>query len=356
MLGALVRCRTEALGGHLYVCSSCGHHQPHYNSCRDRHCPGCQSLEQARWVEAREERVLPVGHHHVVFTVPSELRTVFRFNDRVAFEALFDAVQTALVDLALERGVRLGVTAVLHTWTRELRYHPHVHCVVTGGGLSRDDTRWIDRRRYLLPAEQMKSRFREALLDRLRRLRERGRLRVDGDGDGAPDPRAFAALLQSLPPRPKWVLYIERPFAKSKHVLRYLGRYTHRVAITDQRLVAVDGDEVRFRTRGGQGMTLVGEEFVRRFLQHVLPRGLRKIRHFGLYAPTNVQRRLPIARSLIGAGDRDVARCERRKESAVEMLERLTGRDVLACPACAQGRFVRWPILPRGRGPPRGEG
>lgn len=348
LLSDIVACRTPALGGHLQVCPQCGHEQPQYNSCRNRGCPSCQALEQARWIAAREARILPVGHHHVVFTLPSQLRPLAQRNPGTVFNLLFEAVHTTLSGLAADTlSARLGVTAVLHTWTRELLYHPHVHCVVTAGGLSLDGERWVACERYLFPVQRMKARFRARLLAGLERLRRQGKLHLPGEED-APDPTAWASLIRSLPPGPSWVVYIEAPFGRSTHVLQYLGRYTHRIAISDHRILAMDDHHVTFRTRGEATLTLHPLEFMRRFLLHILPRGFHKIRHFGLYAPAAAQGALPRAAALLGQGDREALPSGSDPgKTWDELLTALTGKDPLLCPRCLGARMRLHP-LPRG--------
>lgn len=342
-----MRCRTAALGGHLWECSACGFQQPHYNSCRNRGCPNCQALAQARWIEAREKRILPVGHHHVVFTLPSQLRTLVRWNPTAGFKLLFAAVNETLATLAEDvLGVRLGVTAVLHTWTRDLRFHPHVHCVVTAGGLSLDDTQWVERTEFLFPSARMKALFRARLLAGLQRARDAGELTLPEDG-AQPDERAWKRLMRRLPPKKKWVVHVEAPFGRSTHVLRYLGRYTHRIAISDQRLVSFDARGVCFRTRKGQTATLDPLAFIGRFLQHVLPRRFHKIRHYGLYASANAKTRLPQARRLLGSGDSgliDDDTADQEPQTWLELLARLIQGNPLICPSCGVGTLVQRPL------------
>ncbi len=354
VLRSIQVCRTAALGGHLYVCDTCGVEIPLYNSCRNRHCPACQALDQARWIAAREERILPVGHHHVVFTLPAELRPLARRAPREIYALLFEAASKTLEILARETlGAQLGVTMVLHTWTRELLFHPHVHCVVTAGGLSLDGKSWIPRERFLFPSARMKAVFRGRILKGLERLRAEEHISLDD--------AAWRALLRNLPKMQKWVVYVEAPFGRSTHVIRYLGRYTHRVAISDARLVSLDARGVTFRTRDDDRTTLPPEEFIRRFLLHVLPSGFHKIRHFGLYAGQTVHGRLAIARTLLGEGDGgdpdDALDGEADPDDAgdwASLLEQLTGESPLVCPVCKQGRLVLHPIpIARSpRGPP----
>ncbi len=351
LLRDVMVCRTAALGGHLYVCRSCQHELPVYNSCRNRNCPNCQALDQARWIEARRARVLPVGHHHVVFTLPAQLRSLAKRHRRRVFGLLMTAVRETLTVLPREHlGLQLGVTAVLHTWTRKMLFHPHVHCVVTAGGLSLDGMRWVHREGFLLPVELLQAFFRGRVLHHLARLQDLGELDLGT--------AAYNKLIGSLPKPKRWCIHIEQPFGRSTHVFEYLGRYTHRIAISDFRLVQVRDDAVRFRTRGDDTTSLAPHVFIDRYLQHVLPRGLHKIRHFGLYAAANVRKRLPVAKALIGQGDRQVQEEEQTHapldETAVEMLERLTGENLLRCPRCRTGQMERHPLRdPDARGPPR---
>lgn len=354
-------CRTADLGGHVYVCDDCGHRVPVYNSCRNRGCPTCQALEQARWIEARKKRLLPVGHHHVVATLPAQLRPLAQQNPRAMFRLLFDAVRDMLTVLPRDHlGLQLGVTAVLHTWTRSLLFHPHVHCIVTAGGLTLDgvtpdDDQWVHRAGFLLPIALMKAYFRGRILHYLARGRRRGELLLPGEVEPTDQP-AWDRLVRSLPKPDKWCIHIQKPFGRSAHIVEYLGRYTHRIAISDSRLVSVDDGLVRFRGRDDDLVALSPFAFLGRFLLHVLPAGLHKIRHFGLYAAAHVRGRLATARALLGEGDgglQEEPPDEAAPETAVELLLRLTGEDLLVCPACRTGRMQRRPLPePTGRSPP----
>jgi hypothetical protein len=297
VLAALSCCRTARLGGHIEHCVTCGYAHPVYNSCRDRHCPSCQAYAQHEWIAQREARVLPVPHFHVVFTLPAELRVLARSDPRSLYDLVFAAASETLLTLGRDRlGGTLGVTMVLHTWTRELLLHPHVHCVVTAGGLT-DDGAWARpaSRRFLFPIGAMRKLFRGIVATGLRRRFDERRLRVPED---LADPAAFRRLLRSVH-RQDWVVYAKAPFAGAHHVFRYLGRYTHRVGLSDQRLVALSDTHVTFRTRGAEQRTVPVHEFLRRFLLHVLPDRFHKVRHFGLYSGTGVREALPIARSVV---------------------------------------------------------
>lgn len=350
VLNDILRCRTAALGGHLWVCDRCDHKLPVYNSCLNRNCPQCQAFEQARWIAARAKRLLPVGHHHVVFTLPSELRPLARRHPRQVHGALFEAASQTLDVLARDvLGARLGVTAVLHTWTRTLSYHPHLHCVVTAGGLALDGSRWLKRKQYLFHVSRMKAVFRGRLLASLQRRHEAGDIELEGDGA-----EAWRCLVATLPTWRKWVVYIQPPFGRSTHVIEYLGRYTHRIGISDARLVAHDERGVTFRTHGDDTATLAPCDFIARFLQHVLPAGFHKIRHFGLYAAAHVHRLWPRASELLGDGDgladQQPPQDDLASADTLTLLALLTGTDAACCPRCDTGRLHPRP-LPRARSP-----
>jgi hypothetical protein len=344
-LRAIERCRTAVLGGHLDVCTACGHDRPSYNSCRNRHCPKCQSLAQARWTDKRLERLLPVRYFHVVFTLPSELRAVAARHREAVFDLLFAAASQTLLALSHDPkrlGAQLGATMVLHTWTRDLRFHPHVHAIVTGGGLTEDARRWVrSRPDFLFPVRVMGALFRGKMLAALERAQARGQIDL---GPIALDP------LHKM----RWVVYAKRPFGGPEQVIRYLGRYTHRVGISNRRLVAMDERGVTFRTKDGKRATLPGQELLARFVQHVLPPGFVKIRHYGLHAASHATTRLEIARQRLTHVTPPGDRRERlRPEDWRSLMFQLTGLDVRVCPACKQPALERRALpVPRSRAPP----
>ena len=345
----MAKCRTAALGGHLDVCTQCGDSRPSYNSCRNRHCPKCQGLTAQQWIEAREQRVLPVGHFHVVFTVPSELHPLMAFRRKELFGALFAAASQSLQQLARrELGATLGITAILHTWTRELRFHPHVHCIVTAGGLSIDHQRWIARKGFLFHVRALGALLRGKMMDAIRRLQ---RERCFEGFDDFVDPEGFDRLMRRLA-KHKWVVYCKKPFARTEHLFRYLGRYTHRVGIANSRLLEVDNHRVTFRTKGERTATVPPVEFLARLVQHVLPPGFVKIRHYGLYSGTHVHELLARARQLLPPDD---TRCLATATRWYELLLALVGRDVRLCPVC-EGDVVFQPLpsprQPTARSPP----
>jgi hypothetical protein len=352
-LKAIVRCRTAALGGHLDACDACGYTHPSYNSCRDRHCPKCQALAQERWICAREQRVLPVEHFHVVFTIPSTLHRLAAYRRRLVFDAMFGAACNALLDLGQSRlSATLGVTAVLHTWTRELRFHPHVHCIVTAGGLALDQSQWVHTSpNYLFPVKVLGALFRGKLMDRIRRLHRDGAFAGFEDFD---DPEGFDRLMRRLA-GVDWVVYAKKPFRSSHHVFRYLGRYTHRVGIANSRLVHIDDDNVTFRTKNGRTVAVEPVEFLRRFVQHVLPPRFVKIRHYGLYASSSVKRSLPVARHRLPEPPKHSSPPPELPPSWCDLLAALTGRDPRCCRRCgAEVRIEHVAASPRpaARSPP----
>lgn len=356
----LMRCRTAALGGHLDVCTACGFTRPAYNSCRNRHCPKCQALRQARWVEQRVARLVPTHYFHVVFTVPRELHGLVRRNRARLYTLLLQSAAAALATLArdpkwLTESAQLAITTVLHTWTRELLFHPHVHCLVSGGGLSLDGRRWLPAPPdFLFPVHVLAKLFRGKFLAGLATLRADRKL-DDDVTDRAARRRRRRLYDQS------WVVYAKRPFGGPQQVFRYLGHYTHRVAISNHRLVHHDDDTVVFRTRGRDRTACPPVEFIRRFLDHVLPAHFVKIRHFGLFAPGQVRTRLAHARHLLATtavpippADTGLAPQARTPDTLplAALLLALTGIDLARCPICHQRTMVRRPMPRAYRGPP----
>src|SRR6516162_345090 len=293
VLNAILRCRTAALGGHVDACSGCGHQAVSFNSCRNRHCPRCQANARDRWLEAREKDLLPTRYVHVVFTLPGQLSLLALQNKREIYSLLFQASAETLLQVAGDPkrlGAEIGFFSVLHTWNQKLQHHPHVHCVVPAGGLAPDHSRWIDsQQRFFLPVEVPGEVFRGKFVDGLEQLHAEHKLAFHGTLSALQNRKTFAAWLRPLF-RTKWVVYAKRPFGGAQHALRYLGQYTHRVAISNHRLVALADGAVTFRWRDSAHsnkkrlMTLPVDEFLRRFLLHVLPPGFVRIRHFGFQA------------------------------------------------------------------------
>ena len=320
-LSAITLCRTAALGGHQGVCLECDlKADPSYNSCRNRNCPKCQGLAQERWIANRSRAILPVPHFHGVFTLPEDFRLLARLYPREVYGALFRCAGAALLDLARTRlGLVPGLTLVLHTWTRELGFHPHLHVLVSAGGLSLDGLAFKRvAEKFLVHVTPLAKRFKTILMDALRALFAKG-VFVMTKG-------AFGALMASLWEQ-DWHVHVKQAFQSSSHVLKYLGRYTHRVAISNSRLLDVTKDQVTFRTKDGRKVGLTPVTFLRRFVQHVLPDGFKKIRHAGLYASPKA---LAQARALLGSPEQPVP----PQPTWQEALLALTGRDVARCPQC----------------------
>jgi len=351
------RCRTALLGGHLDVCSQgCGYSAISYNSCRNRHCPKCQSLKQARWLAARRERLLPTRYFHLVVTLPHELKPLARCNPELVYNLLFEAASRALLQLARDYErlrAQIGFTAVLHTWDQDLNWHPHLHLVVTGGGLSLDGDRWIAARNsYLLPVKALSKVIRGKFLEALEKAWHEGKLQ------GWVPPAQFPRFLRKLR-RKKWVVYAKEAFGGSHQAFHYLSRYTHRVAISNQRLVSLAAEQVTFQARDnhrpGQKrlVTLTAPEFIRRFLGHVLPPRFVKIRHYGLMAPRNAKTKLEKARALLSLQTPGATAAPQSLEFDTpsetntwqDLLRVLTGIDLTVCPNCGQGRIIRTRLI-----------
>ena len=311
IMSAVEHCRTATMGGHVEACTDCGHWRIAYNSCRNRHCPKCQGSAARTWLATREADLLPVGYFHVVFTLPAEVSTIALQNKALVYDMLFRAASDTMQIIAADPrhlGARIGITAVLHTWGSALTHHPHIHMIVPGGGISLDGTRWISSRpAFLLPVRVLGALFRRLFLTRLIALHNAGQLRFHGGMAGLADRRHF---LQHLSPvrKKRWVVYAKAPFAGPEAVLAYLSRYTHRVAISNRRLIGFDEAGVTFgykdyRRSGAdrpQVMTLCADEFIRRFLLHALPKGFHRIRHYGLLASGTRKDSLQRARQLLG--------------------------------------------------------
>ena len=342
-LRAIASCRTAALGGHRAVCTACGAERITYNSCRNRHCPKCQRVATERWLDARRREVLPIPYFHVVFTLPHTLNSLAQSHPRLIYRLLFQAAASTLTRFGRDPrqlGGDLGGTAVLHTWGQTLTQHVHVHCVVTGGALAPGGTRWIPARPgFLFPVRALAKVFRGRYLAGLRRAFDRGDLHLTGGLATLAEPTAFAAWLDELCTQ-AWVVYCKPPFAGPEHVLAYLGRYTHRVALSNDRLVAVADGRVRFRWRDyadGDRVKLMEldiDEFLRRFLLHIVPDGFVRIRHFGLLA--NRRRAAALAQCRVLLTQPPPVE---RPESVRDLMLRLTGVDIERCPVCQQGRL-----------------
>ena len=312
VMSAIETCRTAALGGHVEGCEDCGHRRIAYNSCRNRHCPKCQGAAAREWLAAREADLLPVGYFHVVFTLPAEVADIAFHNKAEVYDLLFRVAAETMLTIAADPrhlGARIGVTAVLHSWGSAMTHHPHIHMIVPGGGISLDGERWVSSRaRFLLPVRVLAKLFRRLFLDNLQQLHASGRLRFFGGHIGLSERRAFLRHLAPLRKK-RWVVYSKPPFSGPEAVLAYLSRYTHRVAISNRRLITLDEHGVTFRYKDyrcdgpkrQRTMTLSPDEFIRRFLLHVLPKGFHRIRHYGLLASAGRKANVARARELLDA-------------------------------------------------------
>jgi hypothetical protein len=348
---AIQNCRTAALGGHLDSCTRCGHQAISYNSCRNRHCPKCQTQARQRWLAAHEQEVLPTAYFHVVFSVPHELNVLALENPHCFYDRLFAAASATLLEVAANPkrlGADIGIIAILHTWGQNLLLHPHLHCVVPAGGLAPDHNCWLSTKPdFFLPIPVLRKAFRGKFVAGLKRLRQRGKLCRDGPGCIFSDPKQWAKLLRRLHLR-RWMVYAKAPFGGPMQVLRYLGRYTHRVAISNHRLVAFDGERVSFQWKdyahgsAQKIMTLAATEFLRRFFLHVLPRGFVRIRSFGFLANRFRTQALALCRQLLATSP-PAATADREQTASwhcphcgapMEVRQSFTAAELLSrCPA-----------------------
>jgi Putative transposase/Transposase zinc-binding domain len=355
VMSAIERCRTAALGGHVTRCEDCAHTQIAYNSCRNRHCPKCQGAAARDWLAEREAELLPVPYFHLVFTLPAGIADIAYQNKAAIYDALFKASSETLLTIAADPkhlGARIGITAVLHSWGSAMTHHPHVHMIVPGGGLSANGSKWVaGKPSFFLPVRVLSKLFRRLMLEQLAAAHAASKLQFFGAHAHLAAAAAFAAFLAPLR-KTNWFVYAKPPFAGPQAVLAYLARYTHRVAISNRRLVALDANGVTFRykdyRRSGQEryrtMTLVPGEFIRRFLLHVLPKGFHRIRHYGLLASAARKANIARARELLAAPEPETARAETTSAAAAPIDHRPP------CPCCG-GRMIIVETFERGGGP-----
>jgi hypothetical protein len=350
LMQAIETCRTAVLGGSVEWCDHCQYTHIRYRSCRNRHCPKCQGAAREKWLEQRQGELLPIEYFHVVFTLPEAIAAIAFYNKEAVYDILFRATAETLLTIAgdpARLGVELGFFAVLHTWGQNLHFHPHLHCVVPGGGLSMDHDRWIQgRRRFLLPVKVLSRFFRRVFLNALEKAHAAGELQFFGELESLRDPQAFARYLAPLR-QCEWVVYAKAPFGGPQHVLQYLGRYTHRVAISNRRLLALQDGQVSFQWkdyRDGEQkvMTVAAEEFIRRFLQHALPSGLQRIRYYGFLANCHRAAKLDLCRRLLATACSGLLP---QLEQCREFLAALTARNSKRCPQCGIGILASIQIL-----------
>lgn len=325
----IINCRTAALGAHIDTCDNCGHLRISYNSCRNRHCPKCQTFAKEKWIDKQRKNLLNTSYFHVVFTVPSELNPIFRCQQNIMYALLFQAASETVLELCADRkylGAAPGITAILHTWGQNLQFHPHIHMIVTGGGLTLDQKWRTSSKNFFLPVRVLSAKFRGKFLALLKTQL----------------PTVDLNLL-NVCYKQKWVVYCKPPFDNAGRVISYLGRYTHRVAISNNRILSLEDGKVTFRWRDYvhdnqmRLMTLDVEEFIRRFLLHVLPAGFRKIRHYGLFASRGKDGRLALCRRLTHTPQPS------QELTPMALLERMLGKDFNLCPCCKLGHFSREP-------------
>jgi hypothetical protein len=352
---AIELCRTAALGGHVEQCDNCGHQRISYNSCRSRSCPKCQSLARAQWIEDRQAELLNTQYFHVVFTLPDKIAAIAYQNKAPVYDILFRAAAQTLRTIAADPahlGAEIGITIVLHSWGSTMTFHPHLHCVVTGGGLSPDGARWITcRPRFFLPVRVLSRLFRRLFLEDLDKAFQAGRLAFFSSLQVLHERAAFLRYLAPLR-RAKWVVYSKPPFAGPQQVLDYLGRYTHRIAISNNRLLAIGDGKVRFRWKdyrnGGRWrtMTLTAEEFIRRFLLHVLPAGFQRIRYYGFLCNRYRQQKLARCRELLGMPAAQLVTDEPTDDYR-DRYEAVTAISLKQCPVCRDGHMIFAELVPK---------
>ena len=362
VMRAITACRTAALGGHVEACDSCEHQRIAYNSCRNRHCPKCQSLARAQWIEQRQEELLDTQYFHVVFTLPEEVAAIAYQNKAVVYNLLFAATAETLRTIAADPkhlGAEIGFFAVLHTWGQNLTHHPHLHCVVPGGGLSADGHRWIAcRPGFFLPVRVLSRFFRRRFLELLGQAFDGGELEFFGALQNLRERNTFQRHLDPLRDK-EWVVYAKAPFAGPQQVLDYVGRYTHRVAISNNRLLDIEDGKVAFRWKDYRDdsaqkiMTLEAHEFIRRFLLHVLPQGLQRIRYYGLMGNRHREEKLAKCRQLLDMAPNIPAATDVEAPSDYrDRYQALTGASLHQCPICRAGRMLAVEQITRPSPPP----
>ena len=346
---AIETCRTAELGGHVEECDRCGHLRISYNSCRNRHCPKCQQLKKEQWMEERNKDLLPIRYFHMVFTLPQDLRPIALRNQRIIYNLLFKAASETLLKLTQDPrhlGAQIGFIALLHTWSQTLIDHPHIHCIVTGGGLSFDGKRWIGckKRKFLIHVEILSQVFRGKFLSLLKHAYGSGKMQLTGEIAHLANEQAFKHLLRELYNQ-GWVVYCKPSLKNAQKTFEYLGRYTHRVALSNERIVGFNDDRVAFTYRDSSDhdkvkrMTLDAFEFIRRFLLHILPDGFMKIRHFGILSNRNRKTKLARCKQLLRVKESSAEALE-QTQSWRHLLLRVAGIDLTLCPCCGKGKMI----------------
>ena len=346
VISSIQSCRTSSLGYHVDKCSDCGHERKVYNSCRNRHCPKCQGLAQLKWLEKRKQELLPIQYFHIVFTIPSELNRLTLVNQKCLYGILFKAASETILQLASQKqhlGAKPGIISILHTWGQNLMEHPHIHMLVTGGGLSLDGKQWVNsKKKFFISVKVLSKVFRGKYLYYLKQAYKDKELKFKGEIEKIKQKSEFNKLLNLMYYK-DWVVYAKKPFGNAEKVLTYLGRYTHRVALSNHRIKAFKDGKVSFSWKDYADknkqklMTLDATEFIRRFLLHVLPSGFFKIRYYGLLSNRSKNQNIEIVRKLLGVLYKYV---ENTKESLIEMYYKFTGVNITLCPNCKKGKMM----------------
>lgn len=345
-MSSIEKCRTSSLGAHADVCDECGYTKISYNSCRNRHCPKCQTMSKERWIDARKYDLLNVKYFHIVFTIPDTLNSVVFQNQKIVYDILFKSVAETLLELSEDKkylGANLGFTSILHTWGQNIMHHPHIHCIVPGGGLS-NVGKWIDsKKKFFIPVKVLSRKFRGKFLFYLKQAYSNSNLFFYGNQQYLVDKSSFSSFLSTLYSK-EWIVYCKPPFKNAAYVVEYLGRYTHRVAISNNRILKLENGAVTFKWRDYKDsnpqklMTLSVEEFIRRFLIHILPDRFMKIRHYGILGNRNKTTKLKLCKQLTNTPMRQKPK---EKLTALQLLEKLTGKDFSICPCCGIGHLSR---------------
>lgn len=360
VISNIISCRTSELGGHVDECEDCGHTRISYNSCRDRHCPKCQTLKKERWLEDRKNDLLPVSYFHVVFTIPQELNFLTLINQKEMYSILFKATSETLLELSRDTkylGAEIGFTTILHTWGQNLMNHPHIHCVVPSGGLSLDGSKWINSKKdFFIPVKVLSRKFRGKFLYYLKKeYYNNPKLKFINHNENLKYKDVFQCFVDRLYKK-EWIVYCKPPFGSAEYVLEYLGRYTHRVAISNNRIVAFENGLVVFKWRDYRDnnkqkfMTVTAEEFIRRFLMHVLPQKFVKIRHYGILSNRNRMSKLKKCKTILKVSS--PKNDTKIKLNTAELLIKLTGVDINICPCCSGKMANKRKIEPKIFGPP----
>ena len=339
VINAIKNCKTANIGAHKYICDECGYEEIAYNSCRNRHCPNCQTGKKLKWIEARKEEVLNIKYYHIVFTIPSELYTIAIQNQEKIYKILFKSSAETMQELARDEkylGAEIGFFSILHTWGQNLMYHPHVHLVVTGGGLTEVNT-WKEKEEdFFIPVQVMSRVYRGKFLDYMKKEK----IEFYGSNKDLENPATYNSLIQKMYDK-EWIVYCKEPFKNAECVIQYLGRYTHRVAISNERILKIEEEKVTFKWRDYKDgnkmkeMTVSIEEFIRRFLLHILPPRFMKIRHYGLLGNRNKKTKLAVCKKLT-----NTTNLEKLEISTLEILKKTLGVDFNLCPVCKKGHLV----------------